>query len=108
MALLALKVLWDPKEKLEIPVWEDLQDNQGQEAYLDFLERMVKVDRMGNQGQPAQPVLLVKEDYPECQDYRAKKAIEGFLVLMVLKEMLEGRVKKGKKVLLGQWDHQGL
>jgi len=86
VVLLAPKVLWVLKEKLGIPAWGDLQDNQGQEVCLDFLERMVKVDRMENLGQVGRQVLLVKEDCLVCQDYQAQKAIGDFLVLMVPKE----------------------
>jgi hypothetical protein len=79
------KDLWVLKEKLEIQVWEDLQDHQDQEVFLGLEEKMGKVGKMESPVQVAQLVHLVKEGYLECQVCQDQKATVGSLVLMVLK-----------------------
>ena len=86
MVLLDHKDLWDPKEKLEIQVLEDLRGHQGLEVSLDCLEKTEKVDKTESLAQVVQLVPQVREDCPECQAYQVQRDTEDFLVLMELKE----------------------
>ena len=82
------------------------QVHQDQEAYLDFLARMVKVAWMGSPGRVDPQVLQAKEDCRACQVFQVLKDIEASLVSMGLKEMLEDQAKKERRDPQVEWGHQ--